>query len=128
MATVLESSLREQLVQRKGRLATALGAAAAAGAYAELNALLSEVDGALERLESGTWGLCEVCHDPVEAERLACDPLLRYCLDHLTAAGRARPSSTTSTPRRGSRRRSSPPPTSPSTAGMSTTTTSRPGR
>ena len=88
MATVLESSLREQLVQRKGRLATALGAAAAAGAYAELNALLSEVDGALERLESGTWGLCEVCHDPVEAERLACDPLLRYCLDHLTAAGR----------------------------------------
>ena len=47
--------------------------------------MLQEVDTALERLESGTYGLCEVCHDPVEAERLIANPLERFCLDHLNA-------------------------------------------
>jgi sigma-B regulation protein RsbU (phosphoserine phosphatase) len=85
MATVTDAFLHDQLVGRKRRLAAAMGAAAAAGAYQELQGLLAEVDGALARIEAGTYGRCEVCHDPVEADRLACDPLLRYCLDHLTA-------------------------------------------
>lgn len=35
-------------------------------------------------MERGTYGLCEVCHDPVETERLIANPLTRLCLDHLT--------------------------------------------
>jgi sigma-B regulation protein RsbU (phosphoserine phosphatase) len=51
----------------------------------QLTALLKEVDAALERFESGTYGLCEVCHDSVEADRLIANPLERFCLDHLSA-------------------------------------------
>lgn len=46
--------------------------------------LLNEVDSALERMDNGTYGLCEVCHDPIEDYRLQQDPLMRFCLDHLT--------------------------------------------
>ncbi len=48
--------------------------------------LLQQVDRALERLRNGTFGFCETCHDAIEPERLAVDPLLRYCLDHLSDA------------------------------------------
>jgi sigma-B regulation protein RsbU (phosphoserine phosphatase) len=30
--------------------------------------------------------LCETCHDPLEADRLSIDPLIRNCLDHLSDA------------------------------------------
>jgi len=45
--------------------------------------LLQQVDSALERIDGGTYGLCDVCHDPVETDRLIMDPLLTVCLDHL---------------------------------------------
>src|SRR6202040_713669 len=53
-------------------------------ADASLSDLLSEVDAALSRIDQGTYGICETCHDPVEKERLLNDPLVRFCLDHLT--------------------------------------------
>lgn len=49
-----------------------------------LSRLLSEVDAALGRLEAGTFGFCETCHGPIEAERLAADPITRFCLDDLS--------------------------------------------
>jgi len=49
-----------------------------------LTALLREVDAALERFESGTYGLCEGCHDSVEADRLIANPLERFCLGCLS--------------------------------------------
>ncbi|MBI2685538.1 MAG: SpoIIE family protein phosphatase [Acidobacteria bacterium] len=50
--------------------------------------LLREVDDALLRLSQGSYGLCEECHDPIEKERLLADPLIRFCLDHLTVQER----------------------------------------
>lgn len=50
--------------------------------------LARRVDAAGERISSGTWGICRVCHDPVEAERLVADPLLELCIDHLDDDGR----------------------------------------
>jgi sigma-B regulation protein RsbU (phosphoserine phosphatase) len=35
-------------------------------------------------MDLGLYGLCEVCHDPVETERLIADPLTRFCLGDLT--------------------------------------------
>jgi sigma-B regulation protein RsbU (phosphoserine phosphatase) len=35
-------------------------------------------------MAEGTYGLCLECHDSVERDRLLADPLVRYCLDHLT--------------------------------------------
>lgn len=46
--------------------------------------LLSEVDAALRRMEDGSYGLCETCHDPIEPEGLARNPMARFCIDHLT--------------------------------------------
>src|SRR4029077_11738464 len=53
---------------------------------ASLSELLKAVDTALSRLDQGTFGLCESCHSSIEAERLLADPLVRFCLDHLTNA------------------------------------------
>src|SRR5207253_8599450 len=83
MSIDLDLAMREQLLQRRERVTTAMSTAAGSGADPQLTALLREVDAALERFESGTYGLCEVCHDTVEADRLICNPLERFCLDHL---------------------------------------------
>jgi sigma-B regulation protein RsbU (phosphoserine phosphatase) len=52
----------------------------------EVSRLLQEIDDALGRLTDGSFGLCTVCHDPIEADRLRADPLTTLCLDHLTPA------------------------------------------
>src|SRR5215468_12043074 len=75
--------MREQLVERRDRVAAAISSA---GPDPQLTALLREVDAALARFESGTYGICEVCHDTVEAARLIANPLERFCLDHLSAS------------------------------------------
>ena len=81
MATVIDDSLREQLLERREKLQVAT---TWSGASAELARLLDEVDAALRRMDDGTYGLCEVCHDPIEAERLLADPVVRFCLGDLT--------------------------------------------
>jgi sigma-B regulation protein RsbU (phosphoserine phosphatase) len=81
MVTAIEPLLREQLIDRRQELEAA---APAFHRPAELTRLLQEVDAALHRMDMGTYGLCEVCHDPVETERLLADPLTRFCLGDLT--------------------------------------------
>lgn len=71
---------RQELRQRRKKLQSALTAQPRAQ---DLARLLEDVDGALARLDHGAFGLCEVCHDPIESERLIADPLVRFCLDHL---------------------------------------------
>jgi sigma-B regulation protein RsbU (phosphoserine phosphatase) len=81
MVTAIEPLLREQLIERRQKLETA---ASAFHRPAELTRLLEEVDAALHRMDIGIYGLCEVCHDPIESERLLADPLTRFCLGDLT--------------------------------------------
>ena len=83
MATAEQTYLRTELEQRRERLHEALHSPAA---DASLSELLKAVDTALSRIDQGTFGLCETCHDSIEAERLLADPLVRFCLDHLTSA------------------------------------------
>lgn len=78
---VMDSFLREQLQDRRNRLESVV---AVSKGDAGLLQLLNEVDSALQRMEAGTYGICEVCHEPVERDRLLADPLVRLCLDHLT--------------------------------------------
>ncbi|MCW8811801.1 MAG: SpoIIE family protein phosphatase [Ignavibacteriaceae bacterium] len=49
----------------------------------KLYGLLQQVDSALERIDNGSYGICNVCHDPIEEDRLLVDPLTTVCLDHL---------------------------------------------
>jgi len=81
MATLEISFVQNQLELRRRRLEDAI---ALAPQNAGLTGLLREVDSALERMAKGTYGICESCHDTVEQDRLLVDPLVRYCLDHLT--------------------------------------------
>ena len=83
MATPEQTYLRTELEQRRERLHEALHSPAA---DASLSELLKAVDTALRRLDQGTFGLCEECHSSIEAERLLANPLVRFCLDHLTSA------------------------------------------
>src|SRR5260370_7089609 len=83
MAPAEQTYLRAELEQRRGRLHEALHSPAA---DASLSELLTAVDTALSRIDQGTFGLCETCHDTIEAERLLADPLVRFFLDHLTRA------------------------------------------
>lgn len=43
------------------------------------------MDADLERLEKGTFGIRETCQESIEPDRLMGNPLLEYCIDHLTA-------------------------------------------
>jgi sigma-B regulation protein RsbU (phosphoserine phosphatase) len=83
MAAAIEPVLREQLIDRRHKLETAI---AEADEPSRLAGLLVEVDAALARFGEGTYGLCEVCRDPVESERLIADPLVCVCLGCLTPA------------------------------------------
>ncbi|GAA4720887.1 TraR/DksA family transcriptional regulator [Phytohabitans rumicis] len=54
---------------------------------AQLTALLAaareriaEIDDALRRLDSGTYGVCEKCGQPIADERLAARPFARRCI------------------------------------------------
>jgi sigma-B regulation protein RsbU (phosphoserine phosphatase) len=86
MAAAEMDFLHSQLEERKRRLETVLRQTPE---DANLEALLREVDSALDRFAAGTYGLCETCHDTVERDRLLADPLIRYCLDHLSKQERA---------------------------------------
>jgi phosphoserine phosphatase RsbU/P len=86
MATLEVAFLHSQLEDRKRRLEEAITLAPQNGSLA---GLLRDVDSALERMDQGSYGLCETCHEPVEQDRLLADPLVRYCLDHLTQSQRA---------------------------------------
>jgi len=39
---------------------------------------LKEIDAALERIENGTYGICTICHKPIEIERLQAVPIGKY--------------------------------------------------
>ncbi|HEV7678617.1 MAG TPA: TraR/DksA C4-type zinc finger protein [Candidatus Dormibacteraeota bacterium] len=53
-----------------------------------VEAQLREVEAALERLEAGTYGLCELCGKPIGDERLEAMPAARYCLEDQAIAER----------------------------------------
>ena len=43
---------------------------------------LAEIDEALQRMEEGTYGLCESCDDEIGAKRLDIYPTARFCITH----------------------------------------------
>ncbi|MGE3263471.1 MAG: TraR/DksA family transcriptional regulator [Bacteriovoracia bacterium] len=43
---------------------------------------LAAIDAALQRMEEGTYGLCEDCEDEIGAKRLEIYPTARLCITH----------------------------------------------
>jgi DnaK suppressor protein len=50
------------------------------GAAKQLAAMLDDVDRALEKLDDGTYGICDNCGDPIGEDRLAARPWSTLCL------------------------------------------------
>jgi DnaK suppressor protein len=42
---------------------------------------LGEIEAALQRIEEASYGVCEVCGEPIGAERLFAIPWARLCID-----------------------------------------------
>ncbi len=80
-ANVETNVFQSELLQRRRRLERAVERSRS---DIHLEHLLSEVDAALQRIEGGTYGLCETCGGEIEHDRLLADPLVRYCLEDLT--------------------------------------------
>ena len=47
-----------------------------------LQAQLRDVEEASARVEAGTYGQCQQCHEQIDEERLEALPAARYCLEH----------------------------------------------
>lgn len=49
---------------------------------AQLRDQLDDVERALAKLDDGTYGSCEVCAQPIAADRLDAMPATRFCIEH----------------------------------------------
>ncbi|MDQ3953789.1 MAG: TraR/DksA C4-type zinc finger protein [Actinomycetota bacterium] len=48
----------------------------------DVDGRLEDVRRALEKLDAGTYGVCETCGRPIPDERLEAVPAARYCVEH----------------------------------------------
>ena len=46
---------------------------------------LAKVNAALEKIEKGTYGVCEVCKEPIPYDRLVAIPYTSFCIEHAEA-------------------------------------------
>ena len=85
-AMITDTFLRDQLLDRRQRLEAVL---AGSREHADLTQLLDQVDSALKRMDRGTFGVCEYCHEDIGKEWLLTNPLTRFCLEHLSPGERS---------------------------------------
>jgi DnaK suppressor protein len=52
------------------------------GIVNQLETQLGEVNLALERIEKGTYGICDKCGKPIEVDRLEANPSSRFSIKH----------------------------------------------
>lgn len=58
----------------------------------DLRDVLTQVDDALERLDDGTFGICQRCGKPINPERLEAFPYVALCIECQTIVERQRQS------------------------------------
>lgn len=80
--TAYINQIREQLLVRRQNLESAL----TKHETKQMVHLLHDVDEALAKLEHGSFGVCENCHESIEVDRVLADPLVTFCLGCLTPA------------------------------------------
>jgi RNA polymerase-binding transcription factor DksA len=53
------------------------------GILKQLEIQLDDVNDALNKIEAGTYGICEVSGHPIEEGRLNANPAARTCMEHM---------------------------------------------
>ncbi|MDQ7782929.1 MAG: RNA polymerase-binding protein DksA [Desulfomonilaceae bacterium] len=48
--------------------------------------LINKIKKALEKIEDGSFGFCEICGEPIEFKRLEARPVTTHCIDCKTSA------------------------------------------
>ena len=56
----------------------------------DLNDIMTQIETALQRLDDGTFGTCQRCGKPINAERLEAFPYVAYCIECQTIIERQR--------------------------------------
>jgi DnaK suppressor protein len=51
----------------------------------QLREQLDDVEAAIARLAEGTYGVCEVCGQPIADDRLEAMPATRWCIEHASS-------------------------------------------
>jgi DnaK suppressor protein len=41
---------------------------------------ISDIDNALDKIENGSYGICEECEEKISEKRLEANPVARYCI------------------------------------------------
>jgi len=50
----------------------------------ELTVRYNNIQHALQKIDAGTYGTCEMCGEPIEADRLEVNPAARNCKAHMS--------------------------------------------
>jgi sigma-B regulation protein RsbU (phosphoserine phosphatase) len=85
MTPATDLEVHDLLVDRRRRLVQA----GVVSPQPDIRALVADIDAALQRFERGTFGICDVCHEPMGSE-LHDDPLALSCREHPSAQENAR--------------------------------------
>jgi len=49
--------------------------------YQKLNNELNEIEDALQDIKNGKYGICQMCEEEINPERLKIKPFAKYCID-----------------------------------------------
>jgi phosphoserine phosphatase RsbU/P len=79
---VINDFLRPHLLARRERLESTKSRVTLPPG--EVVRLLHEIDRALGQMDEETYGICDVCHTPIEEDRLLSNPLAQTCLEHMS--------------------------------------------
>jgi sigma-B regulation protein RsbU (phosphoserine phosphatase) len=86
MTPMIDVAVRDVLVDRRQRLVQA----DRVQHQPEIHTLVADIDAALARFERGTFGICDVCREHLDADHLEDDPLALSCREHPSAREAAR--------------------------------------
>jgi DnaK suppressor protein len=85
-AQIRELGRDDSSLQFDDNFADSAQVAAEQGEYqtlaAQLRDQLADVERAIEKLDAGTYGRCEVCGQPIGEARLEVMPATRFCIEH----------------------------------------------
>lgn len=73
--------LDQQRMGRLSRMDALQGQQMAQASARRRREILTRIEGALRRIETGDYGICFVCSDDIDTDRLAIDPTATRCID-----------------------------------------------